>query len=106
MISYGLLEILQQRADQLSFHVVSEKAIRIEFMRFSNGQELGPIHFEGDVVITCLEGVFTFGEDEISVAPLTQVVIPEGERLRISCCSENGAVQIIWAPPFADWKRG
>jgi len=63
MIFYGLLEILQHRANQASFHVASEKAVRIEFMRFSKGQELGPIKFEGDIVVTCLEGIFTVGED-------------------------------------------
>ena len=106
MIVYGLLDILKQRAHQASFHVVSEKAIRIEFMRFSKGQELGPIKFEGDIVVTCLEGIFAIGDDGISAVPLTQVVVPEGERLRMQCSSENGAVQIIWAPPFASVKPG
>jgi hypothetical protein len=49
VITYGLLEILRQRVGQTSFHMVSEKAVRIEFMRFTKGQELGPISFEGDV---------------------------------------------------------
>lgn len=103
MISYGLLDILRQRAGQASFHVASEKTIRIEFMHFSKGQELGPLTYEGDVVVTCLEGTFAVGDgnDGASAVALTQIVVPEGESLRIRCSSGAGAVQVIWAPPFA-----
>lgn len=105
MIHYGLLDILRERAEQASFHIASEKTVRIEFMRFSEGQRLGPFMFEGDAVITCLAGTFVVGDDEIRVTALTQVVVPQGERLTIRCSSEEGAVQIIWAPPFAPAVR-
>jgi hypothetical protein len=101
MISYGLLDILRQRAGQASFHVASERAIRVEFMRFAKGQELGPLKFEGDIVITCLEGAFAVGDDGTPAAALTQVIVPEGESLRVRCSTDAGALQIIWAPPFA-----
>ena len=104
MISYGLLEILRERAGQASFHVASEHAVRIEFMRFSKDQQLGPLKFNGDVVATCLEGRFEVGDDRILLPTLTQVVVPEGEDLRIRCTSDEGAMQIIWAPPFAEAK--
>lgn len=100
MISYGLLDILRQRLGQPSFHVASEKSIRIEFMRFSKDQTLGPLRVDGDVVVTCLEGSFAIGDDGNNAPPMTQVVVPEGEILKITCTA-TGAVQVIWAPPFA-----
>src|SRR5215475_9687425 len=106
MISYGLLDILQQRAGQSSFHIASEKAVRIEFMRFSSGQELGPVKVEGDVVVTCLEGTIAVGAEGLPAKPLTQVVVPQGESLKLRCASDQGAVQLIWAPPFAATKPG
>lgn len=81
--------------------MASEKGFRIEFIRFANGQELGPLRFDGDVVATCLEGDFAVGLEEQIATPLTQVVVPQGESLKIRCVSRRGAVQIIWAPPFA-----
>jgi hypothetical protein len=101
MISYGLIDILRDRTSQASFHVASEKSIRIEYMRFFKDQVLGPLRFKGDVIVTCLEGNFVVGDEGILANALTQVVIPEGESLNIRCTSEEGAVQLIWAPPFA-----
>lgn len=101
MISYGLLDILRLRAGQSSFHIASEKAFRIEFMRFTRDQELGPIRVEGDVVVTCLEGTFAVGKDRMLAPALTQVVIPQGEILKVACTANEGAIQVIWAPPFA-----
>lgn len=106
MIYYGLIDILRQRAGQASFHIASEKAVRVEFMRFAKGQKLGPLKFDGDVVATCLEGTFDIGEEEVSATVLTQVVVPQGERLVLRCTSERGAMQIIWAPPFAAASPG
>ena len=106
MISYGLLDILEQHVGQASFHIASEKAVRIEFMRFSKGQQLGPLKYAGDVVVTCLNGTFEFGEDVTPATILTQVVVPEGEGLKIHCVSDVGAVQLIWAPPFMQNSLG
>jgi hypothetical protein len=100
MISYGLLDILRERPDQVSFHVASERALRVEFMRFSRDQKLGPLAIEGDVVVTCLEGSFIVGEGQLPATTLTQLVVPQGEVLKIVCDSDQGALQIIWAPPF------
>jgi hypothetical protein len=104
MISYGLLDLTHQRADQASFHIASEKALRIELMRFAKGQQLGPVEFEGDVVVTCLEGGFAVGVEGIAATVLTQVVVPDGEVLMLRCTSDSGAVLILWAPPFAPVK--
>jgi hypothetical protein len=101
MISYGLLDILRQRPGQPGFHIASEKAVRIEFMRFVSGQELGPFKIDGDAVVTCLEGAFAVGVEQLAAAPLTQFVVPQGEIVQLRCTSVEGAVQIIWAPPFA-----
>src|SRR3954454_11368084 len=45
-------------------------------MRFSNGQQLGPIKFAGDVVLTCLEGTFMIEDD--------------GTTLQVRCKAETG----------------
>jgi hypothetical protein len=100
MTSYGLLTILDERAEEKSFHVASEKHVRVEFMRFTIGQKLGPLTFEGDAIVTCLEGAFLVGEKAQPIGALWQVIFPGGEALELSCASESGAIQIIWAPPF------
>jgi hypothetical protein len=101
MIIYGLQDVLRQRTGQGSFHIASEKALRVEFMRFKRGDRLGPLKIDGDVVVTCLEGAFTIGKDGAALDPLTQAVVPEGEIFELACRSDAGAIQIIWAPPFA-----
>jgi hypothetical protein len=73
-------------------------------MRFSKGQQLGPLKYEGDIVITCLEGGFVVGENGAPASALTQVVLQEGETLKIVCTSDEGAIQVIWTPPFAPTK--
>src|SRR5688572_21257465 len=100
MISYSLLDILQKRAGSGSFHMASERALRIEFMRFAKEQKLGPMKVEGDVVVTCLEGAFVIGEEGLAVSVLTQVVVAEGEVLTLVCTADQGAIRVIWAPPF------
>jgi hypothetical protein len=105
MISYGLLDILEQRAGQRSFHIASEKSIRIEFMRFSQGQKIGPIAVAGDVIVTCLDGVFEAGDQASPMTSMTQVVFAAGERLQVRCTSDEGAIQLIWAPPFPPVTR-
>lgn len=99
MIAYGLLDILRQRSGQGSFHVASERSVRVESMRFAEGEALGPLRFEGDVVLTCLEGTFEVAGAG-PVGALTQLVVPQGEPLGLECTSPAGAVQLIWAPPF------
>lgn len=100
MIIYGLQDILRQRAGQGSFHMASEKGLRIEFMRFKAGSRLGPLNVTGDVVVTCLEGAFTIGKDGEELGLLSQAVVPKGEVVEVVCLSDTGAIQIIWAPPF------
>src|SRR5437762_1477701 len=70
MTRYGLLTMLDERPGQRSFHVASEKHVRVEFMRFAAGQQLGPLNFEGDAVVTCLEGSFLVGDDAQPAAAL------------------------------------
>jgi hypothetical protein len=81
--------------------MASETYVRVEFMRFLKGQDLGPLQYEGDVLATCLEGTFEVGNERAIATALTQVVIPEGETLTLRCTSDQGAVQIVWTPPFA-----
>jgi len=55
--------------------------------------------------MTCLEGDFRVGEDGTPATALTQVVLDEGDILKIVCMSDEGVVQFIWGPPFAKSKR-
>lgn len=102
---YGLLDLLRQRADQPGFHIASEDGVRIELMRFQEGQTLGPLSCDGELVLTCLDGTFDIG-DGTPVPPMTQVVVPRGENFTLECTSDGGAVQLIWAPPFAPARTG
>lgn len=104
MWRYHLLETLDRRRAQRSFHVASEQDVRIEIMRFCKDETLGPLSVERDVVITCLEGVFDAGDEE-PVTVMTQLVIPGGERFQLRCTTEEGAVHLIWVQPTVQRSR-
>jgi hypothetical protein len=70
--------------------------VRVQFARFQHGDETA-FSFEGDVVITCLEGDFAVGDEATPAPPLTQIVATVGEHVKLRCVSEHGAIQIIWA---------
>jgi hypothetical protein len=100
MITYNLVAIVNERRDQKSFHIASERSVRVEFMHFVQNEVLGPLLVAGDVVVTCLEGVFVLGPGLAFIEPMTQAVMPEGEVLEIRCTAPRGALELIWAPPF------
>lgn len=106
MIKYSLFEIFKQRHDQMSFHMASEKALRIEFMRFLKDQSLGPFKYNGDLAITCLNGIFHIGNEDLKMELMDQVIVPNGEYLKLICVSDEGNIQIIWTPPFAQVAKG
>ncbi len=96
-----LTEIVRHRAGQTSFHVASEKHLRVEFFVLAKGKGLGPVVVEGDTVVTCIEGTFAMGTQGVLLGPLSQAIIPVGEVMHLSCTSDTGALQVIWTPPFA-----
>lgn len=98
---YQISDLLRRRTDQKSFHIASEEHVRIEFMRFERGQRLGPVRYNGDVVLTCFEGEFSLAGEQERFAALCQAVLPEGQSLDLTCHSEFGVLQLIWSPPFA-----
>ena len=81
--------------------------MRIEFHNLSEGQTLGPLAYDGDVVLTVYSGVFQLksGSTIRSLRELDQVVVAEGNRFELVCESE-GAIQLIWAPAMARTNRG
>ena len=101
MDRYHILDLITNRSDQKSFHIASEKNIRIEFMNMNEEEKLGPLKYEGDIIITCYLGNFYLEGLDVELSELTQAIIPVGNCFEVRCQSEKGTIQIIWSPPFA-----
>lgn len=99
MVKYHLQDLPVERADQRSFHIVSETHVRIEFVRLDADQALGPISYQGDVVVTCVEGAVGVLAEQLSA--LEQCVVVEGDELQVVGRAAASIIQIIWCPPFA-----
>ena len=80
----------------------SERHVRIEFRNMRAGEKLGPFRYGGDLVVTCFRGAFsvTDGQETALATVQDQIVVPERTSIQIDC-TEDGTVQIIWAPAFA-----
>lgn len=98
---YNIAEVIKKRFDQKSFHVASEKNVRVEFHNMKRNDCFGPLKFSGDAIITCYQGVFHFGEKGEEITESMQVIISCGEAINFQCRSDFGTVQIIWCPAFA-----
>lgn len=100
-------ELVRTRTEQASFHVASERHVRVEFRNLRVGEKLGPFRYAGDVVITCFRGTFALsdGQETRLAKELDQFVVPENTRIEIEC-TEAGTAQIIWAPAFAQTEQG
>ena len=96
MRKYHILELPQQRRDQPSFHVASEKHVRIEFMRLGADQTLGPVQHGGDVVVTCVAGAVFVGDETLEV--LEQCVVVEGSELKVVGRADASTIQLMWCP--------
>jgi hypothetical protein len=97
---FNIPTILRARADQKSFHVVSERHVRIEFRNLNSQEAIGPFAYAGDLVVTCYRGSFRLeagSQTEILVEG-DQAVVPESMTVRF-LCEVAGTLQIIWAPP-------
>lgn len=99
MPKFHIQEIAAQRANHQSFHIASETHVRIEFMRLDARQTLGPLHYQGDVVITCVKGAVSVSDDQLNL--LEQCVVAEGEELQVVGRAPDSTIQLIWCPPFA-----
>lgn len=97
-MKYNLADIAAQREGQKSFHVVSEKSLRVEYVRLAPEERYGPLNYDGDVLVTSITGRIDCGEERLS--ELEQVVVPEGKTLQILAVGE-AVVQLVWSPPFA-----
>ena len=93
----GVLD-LEGRKDQGGFHLVSESAMRLEYMRFRKGDQVGPFKYAGELLVTCAKGSFVVGEDLEPFGEIEQMFLCKGEVFLVKCTSDQGAIQIIWAP--------
>jgi hypothetical protein len=105
---YSIAGILATRAGAKSFHVASTPHMRVEFFQAKQGKTLGPVSVAGDVMITSYGGTFRVecnsGED-FELEALNQAIIPEGIEWSVSCLSDQGGLQVVWAPPFPRIER-
>lgn len=106
MDHYNITDLIQRRADQASYHVSSERHIRVEFRNMSTGEKMGPFRYEGDLIVTCFGGAFSLsdGQNRCEMIDHEQAVVPEGATVELEC-REQGTVQIIWAPAHAKTTR-
>lgn len=101
-MKYHIQQLPSARTDQASFHVASEQHLRIEFVRLSAGRSLGPIRYEGDIVVTCVGGTVLV-RNETVLEPLEQLVVPQGVEFLVSAAESEAVIQVIWCPPFAEF---
>jgi hypothetical protein len=102
MQHFSIPELVRTRAEQPSFHMASERHVRIEFFNLRNGAKLGPFRYAGDLVVTSFRGSFEVSDGDAThlVRELDQVVIPDGSLVEVDC-QVDGTLQFIWAPAFA-----
>lgn len=100
---YDIRALIFQRVSQKSYHIASEEHVRIQFMNMESGVQLGPLVYDGDVIVTCYAGKFSLhqGVEEVDMDELYQAVIAKGQKFSVHCHSEKGTIQLIWTPPRA-----
>lgn len=103
---FSIPDLLNRRASQPSFHIVSEQHLRIEFRNMAKGDALERFAYGGDLVITCYTGTFALvgGDGEAALVPMTFAVVPSGTPLVVRC-DTSGTVQLIWAPAHAETAK-
>lgn len=104
---FNIRDVVRARLDQRSFHIASEKNVRIEFRNMVTGDKIDPFRYEGDLVLTCYRGSFAFGEvgTSVDLVEMDQIVVPASTSVALQCTS-NGTIQIIWSPAFAQTVKG
>lgn len=104
---YNINSLLRTRGDQAGFHIVAEQHVRIEFRTLEAGATLGPLTYEGDVIITCWSGKFSIesGATTTGLIDLDQAVVPTGTSVTLTC-KLRGTIQLIWSPPHGVTRQG
>jgi hypothetical protein len=107
MEQFNIKDLISSRANQQSFHVVSEKNVRVEFRNMRAGETLEGFRYDGNVILTCYRGTFALEEENkrVMLQEMDQAVIPVSALMVIECLQE-GTLQIIWSPPFAQIVKG
>jgi hypothetical protein len=90
------------RRDQSSFHVFSEKYVRGEIFNLAINQQLKPSTYDGNVIITCINGSLDvkIAESVRTISELQQILINPNIPFKIKANKES-SFQIIWSPSFA-----
>lgn len=98
---FNILSVIRDRSSQASFHLASERHVRIEFRNMDPDQSIGPFTYEGDVILTCYRGRFRIDADTTTqLDEFDQAVVPSGKRIKV-VCEASGTLQLIWSPPYA-----
>jgi hypothetical protein len=104
---FNIRELVRTRADQRSFHIASEKNVRVEFRNMVAGDRVDPFSYDGDLVLTCYKGAFVLKElsGAVNLVEMDLAVIPASSSVSLEC-TIDGTIQIIWAPAFAATAKG
>jgi hypothetical protein len=104
---YNVRSLLLSRSTEKSFHVAAEQHVRVEFRNMSADQEIGPLTYAGDIILTCYRGQFRVDSDThiTALQELDQAIVPHGTPIRLRCEVE-GTIQIIWSPGYAQTTQG
>lgn len=99
----NLRTIFEERSGQPQFHTASEDYVRIENFNFQKGEVFGPYTYEGNVIVTVLQGRIrlNFNEESQIMSDLCQGVLSTKEKFEIISEFGDACVQIIWSPTFA-----
>jgi len=103
---FSIPDLLAKRASQTSFHVASERHVRIEFRNMDQGDRVERFAYGGDVVVTCFKGEFVVGTaaGDTKLSELAFAVIPADTWTTIECVG-RGTIQVIWAPAHAETQK-
>lgn len=105
--AYNIAKLVAARSQQRTYHLVSERHLRVEFRNLARGEVVEKFVYAGDVMLTCYRGAFavTAGGTSAELTEMDQLVIPEGTPVSIAC-ERDGSLQLVWSPAFAPTERG
>jgi quercetin dioxygenase-like cupin family protein len=104
---FDLSRLAKTRSDQASYHLASEKYLRVEVFNLAGADFLGEWEYAGDMLVLVVEGDATLtlnGKDE-QMSQLCAAVIPANHRFKIATRGSKSVVVIAWSPAFAELKK-
>ncbi|MCB1924863.1 MAG: hypothetical protein KDJ27_14170 [Gammaproteobacteria bacterium] len=103
----SLQDIAHDRRDQPSYHLASEKHLRIQVFNLDEDETLGPWACDGNVLITVVDGVIEMSIDAETqrTTPLWQAVVLPHQIFGLTARDAGAVVQLVWAPPFAELRE-